>query len=52
MRRFKVKCDHCNGTGNNGNCDWCNGSGYTIVTTKTNDAEPIGAIKELPLHGE
>lgn len=48
MRKFKVKCDSCNGTGNNGNCDWCEGAGYKIVTSH-DDQVPIGAFEEISI---
>ena len=47
MRRFKVTCDHCNGTGRDGDCDWCMGAGYMIIVTK-GDIVPLGAFEEIP----
>lgn len=46
-RRFKVLCEHCGGTGRNGNCDWCEGSGYFIMITK-DSRPPLGVIEEIP----
>jgi hypothetical protein len=48
FRKFKVKCDVCNGTGNDGDCEWCMASGYTIVTVY-DDIVPLGAIEELSI---
>ena len=45
MRRFKVTCAHCHGTGKDAACDWCNGAGYTVVATDGN--VPIGAFEEI-----
>lgn len=46
LRKFKVICDSCDGTGKDGSCDWCEGSGYTIVTTKGGKV-PLGAFEEI-----
>lgn len=51
MRRFKVVCDSCEGTGKDGSCDWCNGAGYKIITSKS-DRVPLGAFEEIPLGNE
>lgn len=49
LRRFKVVCDSCDGTGNDGDCDYCEGSGYMIVTTKCGKV-PLGAFEEIKLN--
>lgn len=51
MRRFKVVCDNCNGTGKDGDCDWCMSSGYHVVVRKDNNV-PLGAFEEIPFGTE
>lgn len=45
-RKFKVRCDHCEGSGDDGNCDWCGGSGVRIVASLSG-VEPLGAFEEI-----
>jgi hypothetical protein len=47
MRKFKVICDHCEGTGDDGSCDWCNGCGELIVKCNNDDIIPLGAYEEI-----
>ena len=49
LRRFKVVCEDCNGTGEDGDCDYCEGSGTLIVTTK-GGVIPRGAFEEITLN--